>query len=206
MTRAYYLLIGFVSGAAVLALEILAARAIAPAIGAGSVTWSALLAVALGMLSAGNLLGGLLSERIRPGGAIAWSLVVASAYLVALSQFYPDAMRWSAGTSLILGSVAAAVTTQAVPMGMLGVLTPVILRQGRHRGRWGGFVLAAGSGGGIAGALLAGLLLLPGLGIERSYLLIAIVAAMAAVPILPRERRWLAGVTVAVVLAAALAC
>jgi spermidine synthase len=89
---------------------------------------------------------------------------------------------------------------------MLGVLTPVILRHGPHRGSWGGFVLAAGSGGGIAGALAAGLVLLPGLGIERSYLLIAVVAAMAAAPAMLWERRWPAAAAVAVILAATVAC
>ena len=61
MARAYYLLIAAAAGAAVLALEVLAARTMAPALGSGPVSWSALLAVALGTLAVGNLAGGLLS-------------------------------------------------------------------------------------------------------------------------------------------------
>ena len=162
MARVYWLLISAASGAAVLALEVLAARAMTPSLGSGPVAWSALLAVALGMLAAGNLLGGLLSEWVSACGAVAWSWAAASLGLVALSQYYAPAMQWSAGQSLLLGAAAAALITQAVPLLMLGLVTPVILRQEDIKtGRWAGLVLAAGSGGGIGGALGGGLLLLP---------------------------------------------
>ena len=63
MARTYYLLISGGVGATALAIEVIAARTMAPALGSGPVTWSTLLAVALGMLAVGNLSGGLLSER-----------------------------------------------------------------------------------------------------------------------------------------------
>jgi hypothetical protein len=87
-----------------------------------------------------------------------------------LSQFYGPALRWSTDGPLLFGVIAAACITQAVPLGMLGAITPVILHHGNIApGRWAGLVLAASSGGGIAGALTAGLVLLPRLGLTRSY-------------------------------------
>jgi MFS family permease len=181
MAKTYYLLVTFVAGAAVLALEVLAARAMAPALGSGPVSWSALLATALGTLAIGSLFGGRLSERAGPGAAIAWALAVSAVYLVATSQLYGPALRWSAEQPLLIGEIIAAALVQAVPMMMLGLITPVILHHGRDgMGRWGGAVLAAGSGGGIAGALAAGLLLVPGLGLARSFLLLAALLAVAA--------------------------
>lgn len=209
MAKAYYLLISATAGAAVLALEVLAARTMAPVLGSGSVTWSALLAVALGMLAIGNLAGGLLADRVRPGGVIAWSLGVGAACLVLLSQYYSPAMRWSAGLSLLTGAVTAAAITQAVPIAMLGTITPVILRLGREespKGWWAGLVLAAGSGGGIAGALTAGLVLLPELGLARSYLLVSGLLAVATVPAVCQQRRWLAALLVLASLALAGVC
>ena len=195
MARAYYLFVSVVAGAAVLALEVLAARVMAPALGSGPVTWSALLAVALGMLAIGNLAGGFLSKRVTAWGTIAWSLAVASACLVLLSRFHVPAMRWSADQPLLLGAIVAAFITQAVPVGMLGVVTPVILHKAQNpMGRWAGFVLAAGSSGGIAGALLTGLVLLPRLGLTRSYLVVAGLLVVAAAPAVWPQRRWLAAV------------
>jgi len=207
MARTYYLSISAAAGAAVLALEVLAARTIAPTLGSGSVTWSALLAVALAVLALGNLAGGLLSQRVPACGVIAWSLAASSACLLLLAQFYNAAMRWAADCPLVLGTIMAALIIQAVPLGMLGTVTPVILHQERTTtGRWAGLVLAAGAAGGIAGALLAGLLLLPGVGLTRSYLAVAGLLALAAVPAVWPQRRWLAAGVLLALLTAVAVC
>jgi hypothetical protein len=193
MRRAYYLIVSAVAGAAVLALEVLAARAMAPAIGSGSVSWAVLLAVALGMLAVGNLVGGVLSERLPPDALVAWCLASAANCLVALSQGYAPAMRWSAQQPLLAAAALAAMITQAVPLVLLGLISPAILRQpAAARGPWSGAVLAAGSGGGIVGALVAGIVLLPTVGIARSYLVVAALLAVVALPAALRRRRWLA--------------
>jgi hypothetical protein len=207
MARRYYLFVSASVGAAVLALEVVAGRSMAPALGSGSATWSAVLAVALGMLAVGNLAGGLLSDRVLPCGAIAWSLAASSAYLLFLSQFYASAMRWSADCPFPIGVVAAALITQAVPLGMLGVITPTILHHGKDAtGRWAGLVLAAGSSGGIAGALVAGLVGVPSLGLTRSYLSCAGLLALAGMPAVWPQRRWLAGGVLLASLAAVAVC
>lgn len=190
-----------------LAVEVIAARTIAPALGSGTVTWAAVLAVALGVLALGNLAGGLLSERAQPCGVIAWSMAASSAYLLLLSRFYAPAMLWSADCPLLVGSIAAAMIIQAVPLGLLGIITPTILHHGeKAAGRWAGLVLAAGSGGGIAGALIAGLICLPGLGLTRSYLCFAGLLALAGLPATWPQRRWLAGSVLWALLAVAAAC
>ena len=126
MAKAYYLLASVLAGATVLSMEVLAARIMAPALGMGPVTWSVLLAVALGMLAAGNLVGGILSDKLKVDTIVGWALVVACVALMLLSQTYAPAMRWCAGRSLFVGSLAAALLTQAAPLGMLGTITPAI--------------------------------------------------------------------------------
>jgi spermidine synthase len=174
-------------------MEVLAARAMAPAVGSGPVAWSALLATALGTLAVGNLLGGRLSRRAAANAILPWALAIAAAGIVLLSQCYAPLLGWAAEQPLVLGELAAAALLQAVPLVMLGILTPVILHGGdRIAGPWAGAVLAAGSGGGIAGALGAGLLLLPGLGLARSFLVLAVLLAAAAIPAVWTGRRWTA--------------
>ena len=119
----YFLLIAAIAGAAVLALEVLAARTMAPALGGGAVAWAVLLAVALGSLAIGNLIGGLLADHVRPAGAIVWSLGVAAISLVLFSQFYGSVMRWASGYSLFRAALVAASATQCVPMLMLGLIS-----------------------------------------------------------------------------------
>ena len=206
-SRPYYVLVAAVAGAVVLGLEVLAARTLAPAVGSGSVVWSVLLSVALGALAAGNLLGGWLADRGRAAAAVPWALVIAAAALLAASQGYPVAMHWSAPHPLLVAALLAAVATQFVPMFMLGGVTPLILRAGAAetaRGRWAGAVLAAGSGGGIVGALSVGLWLLPAVGLSRTYIGAGGVLVIAAVPAICRARRWFcAALAVACLTAAA---
>jgi MFS family permease len=176
-------------------------------LGNGSAAWSALLAAALGALAGGNLAGGWLSDRVLPCGLIGWALAGASAVLLLLSQFYSPVMRWSAEQPLICGAILAALAVQAVPLGLLGSITPAILQQGKNAGgRWAGAVLAAGSGGGIAGALGMGLFLLPGLGLMRSYLTIAGILALAAFPAVWPKRRWAVAGILLVLLFLAVIC
>jgi spermidine synthase len=205
--RTYYLSTSALTGAVVLGLEVLATRTLAPALGSGPVTWSAVLAVALGALAAGNLMGGALSRRVSACRLIAWALAVSSACLVLVSQFHAAAVQWSADQPLAIGAIAAALVTQAVPLGMLGAISPAILDQERNAtGRWAGTVLAAGSGGGIAGALGAGLVLLPGLGLTRCYLFLAGLLAVAALPAARHGRHWAAGMVLLVLLGMIAVC
>ncbi len=114
-------------------------------------------------------------------------------------------MEWAAGLSLFRGAIVAAGITQAVPMALLGAITPVLITAGggpSRRSRWAGGVLACGSFGGIAGALAAGLALLPALGLTRGYLVVACLLGVAAVAGVVANRRWIAG---AILLAAAAA-
>jgi len=190
---AYHLSVSFVTGAVVLGLEVLAARTMAPALGSGPVAWSALLAVALGSLAAGNLAGGVASDRARLGAVIAWSLVAAAIGLVLLSLIHRPVVHWAGGLSLFWGALSTSLCTQFVPMALLGVISPVLLRVPREGrpGVWSGLVLACGSVGGIAGALLTGTVLLPALGLARCYQLLACLAAVAAIPAAARDRRWI---------------
>ncbi|HUT31593.1 MAG TPA: fused MFS/spermidine synthase [Sedimentisphaerales bacterium] len=205
MPRLYLLVVAAVVGAAVLGLEVLAARTMAPALGSGSVAWAALLAVALGSLAVGNLLGGTLADRVRPGSVIVWSLTLAAAVLLLLSRSYGPAMRWAATHSLLLGALVAAAVTQSLPMMLLGMVTPVLVKAGKETvaGSWAGAVLACGSAGGIGGALLIGLTVLPRLGLSKSYLLIAAALLLSLLPGVWKERRRIVAVLMAAVMALA---
>ena len=211
--RVYFLVAAFVAGAAVLGLEVLAARTMAPAIGTGSIAWAALLAVALGSLAAGNLVSGFLADRVRPHLAVLWLMTAGAAPLVALSLCYTPAMHWAAGHSLVIAAVAAAALTQCVPMLLLGAITPLLLAPEREGtgtlplpGWWSGAVLAGGSAGGIAGALVVGLSLLPAVGLARTYLLIAAALTVAALVGAGAFRRWTALAFALAILVAALIC
>ena len=131
----------------------------------------------------------------------------ASAYLLLLSQCYASAMHSSADLPLLIETATAALIAQAVPLSLLGLITPTILHHGKGvTGRWAGLVLAVGSGGGIVGALAAGLVGLPGLGISRCYLSLAARRALAGMAAIGPHRAWRAGGVLLALLAAVAVC
>ncbi len=157
-----------------LTYEIAAGRVLAPYFGTSLVTWTAVIATVLAGFSLGSALGGLLAERERraAAGGVRWALV-ATAVLMALS---PTALGLlyalgARGTGGMLFSVVAAFFPASVlvtlPSPFLARLA-VEARPGRE-GSSLGLVLAAGSTGAIAGAILAGFVALPLVGSAATF-------------------------------------
>lgn len=188
--RACYLLAAFASGAAVLGLEVLASRTLAPRLGTGSVTWAALLAVALGSLAIGNLIGGAISERARPERWLSGLLIGAACAICLLAFVHRRAVGWAAGMPLLTGALAAAMITQTIPMLLMGALSPLLIKAGADSasGRWSGAVLACGSGGGIVGALVTGIWMLPAIGISASFFGFAALLALTSAFVM--RKKW----------------
>ncbi len=143
--RAFLLLTALVTGAVVMALEILGSRLLAPVFGNSLFVWGALIGVILAAMSSGYAFGGWFSDRHRSAGVLAGLLLFSGAwtYLVAwvsqpvlfqLEKVIEDP-RW--------GPCLAATVLLAPPaFGLSGVL-PAMLRLavadmdhlGRHTGR-----------------------------------------------------------------------
>ena len=167
-----------------------------------------LLAVALGTLAAGNLLGG--------GAQRTWAAVRNDCLV-------PGCLFGILGTSLAILPMRHALVCQLLvvdrhlrsricnsggPVGCSRHRSRPTLMQGENKrtGRWAGLVLAAGSGGGIIGSLVAGIVCLPALGLARSYLAIAGLLALAGIPAIWPQRRWLAGVVLLILLVVVAVC
>ena len=78
----YVLVLSFLTGAAVMAVELAAPRLVAPDLGSGLVTWSGTFAVFLAAMAFGNWIGGRLADRA--GRRLGATLFVGAAALVLL--------------------------------------------------------------------------------------------------------------------------
>jgi MFS family permease len=157
-----------------LTYEIAAGRVLAPFFGTSLVTWTTVIAVVLAGFAFGSALGGLLAEKPR-GTALRGSAraLLAAAVLMALSPLvlglvHAAGARGTAGLALTVivaffpGSVLI-----SLPSPLLAKLA-VESRPGRE-GSSLGLVLAAGSLGAIAGAVLAGFVALPLIGSAATF-------------------------------------
>lgn len=161
----------FLYGAAVLVLELVGARLLAPACGASAAVWAAVLTVTLLALAVGGYAGGRLSDyrdgrRVLHGAALgagAWLLLlpfVSGVALDAALRLDPAAAAFAAATALLfaplalLGATVPAAVRSLVPVGKPGRPQP------SAAGVAGG-LYALSTAGGLAGAWLTALWLVP---------------------------------------------
>ena len=190
----------FLSAAAALAVEIVAARVMAPVVGMSLYTWTAVIAVVLAGLSIGHWAAGrLYPDALTPGrgdAVIAGSLglaalsTIAAAYLRLLALDVVDGL----GGVSIASIIALSVLLFFAPSFFVGIVAPAsttlaLARDGVDRGRVIGRMFALGAAGSILGTMTAGYVLLSWVGSFRSLLLIAAVyGTLAAAHWLARFR------------------
>jgi len=178
----------FLAGAAVLIIELLGARLLAPFFGTTQFVWSALIAVTLLALAVGYRGGGMLADRLDPEVALYQALVLAG-WLTLLMPFSRRAVLPAASALGVRGgSLAAALALVAPPLVLLGMIAPLAAKAAvtalGELGAGVGGLYALSTVGSLAGALATGFLLIPLLGVVR------ILDCAAALLLLPASAYW----------------
>jgi hypothetical protein len=163
----------FVTGAGVLALELLAARWLAPGFGVTLTTWSWVIAVTLGAGSVGAWVGGA-TRRPR----IAALLAAAGAWVGAAALVAPRAVDALVGLPTTWGAGVAALAVLAVPVLALSAVLPRVLREAEPARA--GRLLAVSTLGALVGTLATGLWLIPDLGLRTTGFVLAGLLLLAA--------------------------
>ncbi len=201
----------FVAGSASLGGEIAAARLMAPWFGDSTLIWANTIGVVLVALSVGYWLGGKLADRDPSMRRLGQILLIAAAMFAVLPFFAGpflhvsvDALD-SVSAGAFVGSLLAVLVLLAVPMIVLGTVSPYTVKlcvsSVEEAGSVVGRLYAISTLGSLAGTFLSSLLLIPFLGTRRTFLLYAIALAIVGVAAL-RDRRWaLAPVVIAVLMA-----
>jgi spermidine synthase len=157
-----------------LTYEIAAGRVLAPYFGTSLLTWTAVIATVLAGFSLGSALGGLVAERDRRVALHnARTALLATAVLMALSPTILGLIH-AMGAQGTGGMLVAVVVTFFPASVLITLPTPLLARLAveARPGREGsslGMVMAAGSLGAIAGAVLAGFVTLPLIGSTATF-------------------------------------
>jgi spermidine synthase len=180
---AWILAVAGLAGACSMTLELSAVRLVAPWFGTSSAVWTNVIGVVLLALSTGYLLGARLSRGTRPERSLGWCLLLAAAATAWLPAAAGPVANWFRPSEVALdeaadllqwGSLACALALFLPATLLLGCVPPLateILQrsQARSAGDAGGRVLAVSTLGSIAGTFATTYLVLPGLGLTRTY-------------------------------------
>lgn len=196
----------FISGGAILALELLASRIMAPYFGVSLYIWTGILSITLVSLALGYWWGGRLAGGKQPatdhklGLLFAIMPALAGIAIVAACLLYPYAFLPLARWSLIGGAFAACMILLFLPLVATSAMNPLLValllrQQAACKGDAGaGLVFFVSTLGSVAGVIVTAFLLIPNISNFTAILLVALLLGAlsltaAALPKLPMSGR-----------------
>src|ERR687896_619582 len=193
-------LLVFVVGTGSLGAEIAAVRLLAPYFGASTIVWANTIGIVLVALSVGYWLGGRLADR-HPHMRGLCLLALTAAGLLALIPFAADPLLDlgvealdSISAGAFIGSLLGVLVLVAVPVMLLGAVSPYAIRLAvstvEEAGTVAGRLYALSTAGSLVGTLVSALLLIPLVGTRRTFLIFALAIAVIAVWGLRPVRRY----------------
>lgn len=198
--------LAFLASMAIMILELVAGRLVAPTVGSSQYTWTSILCVILAGMSLGNFLGGRVADTPAPMRTLERLFWGAAALVLAPLLLHEGArslrpaalslvLNHPEGSSYLWGLAVLGLMTLVflLPAIGLGVLSPVLARLAldvhRSTGRAIGDVYSWGAVGAILGVLLTGFVLISLLPVLT--ILVGVAATMALLGLLVRlTRPW----------------
>jgi spermidine synthase len=204
----------FVSGMASLGVEFGASRLLAPYFGTSLYVWGVLIGLVLIYLSIGYVVGGRLADR-RPNPDLLFQLTAWAGFWIGIIPLvsYPILLQSQKGfaslsAGLVLGSLLAVLALFAVPVILLGCVSPfairLLLRSVGTGGNTAGAVYALSTAGSILGTFLPAFWLIPTYGTRPTLIIFSVALLLLSVVGLWPRRRLYALLLIAVLAGSAL--
>jgi len=197
------MLLIFLTGAVVLALEVMSSRIMTPYFGVSLYIWSSILSITLTFLALGYWAGGWLTRRLPEVRHLAVYLllpVASAASVLVAAAVFPALFPVLARFDLVFGSFVASVVLLALPLISLSAMNPLLISlraQGTRMGDAGaGQVFFVSTVGSVAGVVVTAFLIIPNFTNFSALLWLAsaLCAASAGAallaPALAKPRKW----------------
>jgi len=189
----------FVTGGAILALELLASRVMTPYFGVSLYIWTGILSITLVALAVGYWWGGrlatkLVREKRSESLHTAYLLMppVSALAIVAACLIYPYLFPLLAAYDLVVGAFVACFVLLAVPLTTTSAMNPLLVAmlvlqpQGaqQHADAGSGRVFFVSTVGSVAGVIATAFLLIPNLSNFTALVVVAVTLALLPAPAL----------------------
>jgi hypothetical protein len=132
MVQLLHYIVVFVSGAVLMALEIVGSRVLAPYFGSSIFVWGSLISVVMTALSIGYYWGGWMSAREPSYGKLAVLLVIPGITIFFLPFIYPTVNEWIAAMDLgtRMSPLVACSVLFLLPGVFIGTISPYVIPLG----------------------------------------------------------------------------
>lgn len=185
----FLLIIAFISGFSIMAMEISASRLLAPYFGTSLFVWTNIIGIVLAALSCGYYLGGKLADRV-PQIKVLLRLIMAAGILFLIIPLvikplasYIDISSLasqSASVTIFFSSLIVTILLFSLPLLLLGMVSPFIIKlyslsQVGRIGELAGNVFAVSTIGSILGTFLPTLYFIPVFGTRTTINIFAVI-------------------------------
>ncbi len=182
----------FACGAALMGLEFIAARLLAPALGSSLFVWGAVISIVMVALSLGYWAGGQVADRFGSTRMLAPIIATAGLFTVLVPRLTTSVLPLVADLGARTGSLVASAVVFFAPSLLLAMVSPLGVRLATgervdHVGRSAGQLYAISTAGSIVGTIATAFWLIPllsldGLAVGIGFLLFAAAALALALP------------------------
>lgn len=186
--------IAFLTGFALMAFELVAARILAPSIGSSTYVWTSVIGVIIAALSFGYWAGGRLADQRNKASDIALLCIASAAGVAAMTLVYPTLLSWVIDTfqdNRIQGFVASLLLFAPTSF-VLGMISPYLVKLSIHSLKTSGQSVAGlsalNSVGGIAGTFITGFILFSYIGSRETLIIVIVSLLVSSWLIVPRRR------------------
>jgi len=159
-----------ISGAAILAIEILGTRILGPFYGVSLYLWSALISVTLLSLSLGYLWGGSIADRYGDFAHLGRMLSLAGIWLLLIPWLRQPLLNWLDPLWLRAAVLLAALVLFAPSLILLGMISPMAVKlktkDMNELGRSAGKLYAVSTIASVIAAIVTGFFLIPNFGLR----------------------------------------
>ncbi|MBN1425511.1 fused MFS/spermidine synthase [Candidatus Fermentibacteria bacterium] len=180
--RPLIMITAFVSGMAVMVLELMGSRVIGPFYGVSLYVWASLIATALVALSLGYWLGGRLADRKASGAYLYGGILLAAAFICLVPVLRRPVLQLTAPMGVRLGSLASSILLFLPPIACLGIVAPYTVKLHSQSleslGGSAGSLYAISTVGSVVGTLLTGFFLIPSLPMDAIILGLGVALAL----------------------------
>lgn len=181
----YIYFAAFISGAVIMALELLSARILAPFYGTSIYVWASVISTTLFILSLGYWIGGKAIDKFPSISTLSNILFICGFTLLLLMISSKPLSGFFSDFGIIAGSLSSSLLLLTFPLVLLGMIVPSAIRLKvsalEKSGSAAGQVMAISTAGSIFGTLISGLIFIPFFGIRKSILILAVCVFFLAI-------------------------
>lgn len=158
----------FLASFAIMAIEIVAGRILAPFLGVSLYTWTSIIGVVLAGISLGAWLGGVIADRYPRFSTLGWVLLLAGVAAFSISPFAGILSGTYLSGNLMARTVFVTALIFLVPSCLLGMVSPIAVKLAlvdvEGTGSVAGTLYAISTAGSILGTFATGFFLISYLG------------------------------------------